>query len=130
MLQFGLYDIDVIAKNSYHLTGEPDLFLLQEDKANSFASEYLLSEEKIRYIEKLIHNELLVSKFAEENQIHPCIVYSQYQWRKSEEGNDYWGAFKEYFPNHNLATKKLNIANWDADSIKENALKVRKLLTV
>ncbi len=125
-----LYDLEIIAKTSYHLTGEPDLFLLQEDKANNFASEYLISEEKMRYIEKMIHNKVMVSRFAEQNQIHPCIIYSQFQWRQAEIGNEYWGAFKEQFPNISLATKNLNIANWDVDSIKETAKKMRDLLTV
>lgn len=125
-----LYDLDVISKTSYHLTGEPDLFLIQEDKANQFASEYLISEEKMRYIEKMIHNKLMVSRFAEEQQIHPSIIYSQFQWRQAEIGNDYWGAFKEHFPNILKATENLNIANWDAESIKETAIKMRDLLTV
>lgn len=125
-----LYDLEIIEKTTYHLTGEPDLFLLQEDKANDFASEYLLSEEKMRYIEKMIHNKLMVSRFADENQIHPCIIYSQFQWRQTKEGNDYWGAFKDQFPNISIATKNLNIANWDVDSIKETATKMRNLLTV
>lgn len=125
-----LFDIELISRTSYHLTGEPDLFLIQEDKANGFASEYLLSNEKMRYVEKLIHNKLMVSRFAEENQIHPCIIYSQYQWRQAELGSDYWGAFKEQFPNVSIATKNLNIANWDAESIKETAFKMRELLTV
>ncbi|VFA44295.1 ImmA/IrrE family metallo-endopeptidase [Chryseobacterium indologenes] len=125
-----LYDLDIITKTSYHLTGEPDLFLLQEDRANEFASEYLISNEKMRYIEKLIHNKLMVSRFAEECQIHPCIIYSQFQWRQAELGNDYWAAFKDQFPNISVVTKNLNIANWNVDSIKETAQKMRELLIV
>lgn len=125
-----LFDLETIERMNYHLTGEPDLFLIQEDKANEFASEYLLSSEKMRYIEKMIHNKFMVERFAKECQLHPCIIYAQYQWRQSQIGNDYWGAFKESFPNINKITKKLNIANWDVDSIKGSALKVKKLLTV
>ena len=125
-----LFDLEIIKKTKYHLTGEPDLFLLQEDKANEFASEYLISTEKMRYIEKLIHNPLMVSKFAKECQIHPSIIYSQFQWRKAEKGNDYWGAFKEYFPDLQLATKKLNVSNWDVQSLKLAAKKIKELLTV
>ena len=125
-----LFDLDTIEKTSYHLSGEPDLFLIQEEKANEFASEYLLSTEKMRYIEKMIHNKFMVDRFAKECQVHPCIIYSQYQWRQSELGNDYWGAFKGYFPNIRKMTKNLNIANWDVDSIKESALKIKELLTV
>lgn len=125
-----LFDLDTIQKTTYHLTGEPDLFLIQEEKANEFASEYLLSSEKMRYIENLIHNKFMVEKFAKECQIHPCIVYSQFQWRQSEIGNDYWGAFKDAFPNMKNITKNLNIANWDVHSIKEASLKIKELLTV
>jgi HTH-type transcriptional regulator/antitoxin HigA len=125
-----LFDLDTIEKTNYHLSGEPDLFLIQEDKANEFASEYLFSSERMRYIEKMIHNKFMVEKFAKECQVHPCIIYSQYQWRQSEKGNDYWGAFKEHFPNIKGITKKLNVSNWDIESIKETALKIKELLTV
>ena len=125
-----LFDLETIEKTNYHLSGEPDLFLIQEDKANEFASEYLLSSEKMRYIEKMIHNKYMVEKFAKECQLHPSIIYAQYQWRQSQIGNDYWGAFKEQFPDIKQITKKLNIANWDVESIKETALKIKELLTV
>ena len=125
-----LFDLDTIENTKFHLSGEPDLFLLQEDKANEFASEYLLSSEKMRYIEKLIGNPLVVSRFAKECQIHPCIIYSQFQWRQSELGNNFWGYFKEHFPDVKLATKNLNISNWDAESLRIAAEKIREILTV
>jgi hypothetical protein len=89
-----------------------------------------LSSEKIRYIEKLIQNPLIVSRFAKESQVHPCIIYSQYQWRQSELGNNYWGYFQEYFPDAKLATKNLNISNWNIESLRMAAQKIRELLTV
>lgn len=125
-----LYDLDVIEKTSYHLSGEPDLFLIQEDRANEFASEYLFSSEKMRYIERLIHNKVVVAKLANDCQIHPSIIYSQFQWRQSEIGNDYWGAFKDQFPNISIVTENLNIANWNVESIKKTSLEIRELLTV
>lgn len=125
-----LFDLEIIEKTKYHLTGEPDLFLLQEDKANEFAQEYLISTEKMRYIEKLIHNPLMVRKFAKECQVHPSIIYAQYQFREAEKGNDYWRAFKEHFPDLQLATKKLNVSNWDIESLKIAAEKIKELLTV
>lgn len=125
-----LFDLETIEKTRYHLSGEPDLFLIQEEKANEFASEYLLSSEKMRYIEKMIHNKFMVAKFSKECQIHPCIIYAQFQWRQSELGNDYWGAFKEHFPNIAKTTKNLNVANWDVESIKEASLRIKELLTV
>lgn len=125
-----LFDLETIEDTKFHLTGEPDLFLLQEDKANEFASEYLLSSDKMNYIEKLINNPLVVRRFAKDCQIHPCIIYSQYQWKQSELGNNYWGYFKEHFPDVNIATKNLNVINWDAESLRDSAKKIRELLTV
>lgn len=125
-----LYDLEELTKTKYHLTGEPDLFLMHEDAANKFAADYLFSDEKMRYIEKMIHNKLMVSRFAEKCQIHPCIIYSQYQWRQFELGKDYWGAFKDQFPKLSTSTKHLNVSNWTAEPIKESAQKIKQLLTV
>ena len=125
-----LFDLETIELTKYHLSGEPDLFLIQEDKANEFASEYLLSSEKMRYIERLIHNKLMVEKFASECQIHPSIIYGQFQCRQAAIGNDYWGAFKDQFPKISDVTKNLNLANWENESIKETATKIKELLTV
>lgn len=125
-----LFDLDELAQIKYHLTGEPDLFLLQEDKANQFARNYLISDEKMRYIEPMIHNPLIISKYAKTLQVHPSIIYSQYQYRQEEKGNNYWGAFKEFFPNIDLAKKHLNISNWDVETLEEAAQKVKNILTV
>lgn len=129
-LHHALFDLDQLAQIRYHLTGEPDLFLMQEDKANQFAADYLISEEKFRYIKPLIHNHLMVSKFAKELQIHPSVIYSQFQHRQNDNGNNYWAAFKEYFPDVELAKKNLNVSNWDIESLEIAALKVKELLNV
>lgn len=129
-LHHALFDIETLEQTSYHLTGEPDLFLIQEDKANKFASDYFLSEEKMRYIEPLIHNHHMVRKFAEKQQIHHSIVYSQYQFIQDQRGNNYWGAFKEYFPDVEIAKKKLNISNWDVESLEIAADRVKELLNI
>lgn len=125
-----LFDLELLEKIKYHLTGEPDLFLIQEDKANQFAADYLISNEKMRYIEPLIHNNLLVKKFAYECQIHPSIIYSQYQFRQAELGNNYWAAFKEYFPNVDSAKRNLNISNWDSESLEIAATKLKEALSI
>jgi len=125
-----LFDLETLEKTKYHLTGEPDLFLMQEDKANQFASDYLLSEEKMRYIEPMIHNHLMVKKFSKDNQVHSSIIYSQYQFRQNEIGNNYWGAFKEYFPDISLAKRNLNVSNWSVESLELAASKIKEVLTI
>lgn len=129
-LHHALFDLEQLAQSRYHLTGEPDLFLIQEEKANQFAADYFVSEEKMRYIDPLIHNNLMVSKFAKELQVHPSIIYSQYQHRQAELGNNYWAAFKDYFPSVESTKKYLNISHWDVESLEVAAQKVKELLTV
>ena len=125
-----LYDLETIEKSRYHLSGEPDLFLIQEDKANDFAREYLFSEDKLRNIEAFIHNPIIVSKKAKEYNIHPSIIYSMFQYWKKEQGENYWGAFKKGFPDISKATAKLNYSNWTAESISETAQQIKSLLIV
>lgn len=125
-----LYDLETISKTQYHLSGEPDLFLMQEDKANTFAQDYLFSESKLRNIEPFIHNRTIVQRKAKEFNIHPCIIYAMFQHWKEQQGENYWAAFKKEFPDLAVATKQLNYSNWSSESIKETADKINSKLTV
>ena len=124
-----LYDIETIEKHKFHLTGEPDLFLLEEDKANEFARELLFSKEKSKHIAPLIHNHLMVSKFAKENQVHQSIVYAFYQFDEHSEGNSFWGAFRKYFPDPKEAVGQLNLVPWEKESIDESVEDLKLTLT-
>lgn len=124
-----LYDLETIKKQKFHLTGEPDLFLLEEDKANEFARELLFSKEKSKHIAPLIHNHLMVSKFAKENQVHPSIIYAFYQYDEHTEGNSFWGAFRKYFPDPKKAVEQLNLAPWEKESIDESVEELKQTLT-
>lgn len=75
-----LYDYDEIQNNVFHLTGEVDLFLLQEHKADEFSRNYFLPADKAKFIYKYIDNQLIVGNFAQENQIHPSLIYNFYCW--------------------------------------------------
>lgn len=117
-----LYDYDEIEKQVFHMTGENDLFLLQEDAANEFASEYLFSNERLKYIAPHIDNHFLVSTYAKEAQVHPCIIYSFYQYKLNKEtGYSAWGHYKEHFPDINIALKELKEGNpFEYNTIEES----------
>ena len=102
-----LFDYDQIEKQVFHLTGELDLFLLQEDLADEFAAEYLFPTERLKYILPHIDNSFMVSTYAKESQVHPCIIYSRYHHYMSERGSSYWGRFKDAFPDVSIALKDL-----------------------
>lgn len=120
-----LFDFEEhIQKNVYHLTGEPDIFLI-EDKADKFAAEYLLKEDRYRYIKPLIQNHEIVVKCAQAWKVHPAIIYGQFQHRIASEGKNYWGAFKDYDPGTEVMSSKINKLYWNSDTpIKEAAEKM------
>ena len=123
-----LFDFDTIEKSSYHLSDDNDLFLI-EDQANTFARNFFMSEEKFRYIKKYINNPYLVSKFANEIEVHPSIVYSFFTWYQKElYGKNYHAAFKQFFPDYRNAITKLNPITWNEISIKEISEKIKSVL--
>ncbi|MBS1945833.1 MAG: ImmA/IrrE family metallo-endopeptidase [Bacteroidetes bacterium] len=119
-----LFDLDSIA--TYHITGEPDLMLINEEQANDFARDYLFSNERMDFVKPFIHEHAIVARCAEEAQVHPSIIYGFYEYQT---GN-YQTPFKRHEPNVQAMLAKLNACSWDAESIKENALKIRKALDV
>lgn len=123
-----LFDFDTIEKSSYHLSDDNDLFLI-EDQANTFARNFFMSEDKFQYIKKYINNPYLVSKFANEIEVHPSIVYSFFTWYQKElYGKNYHAAFKQFFPDYSNAVEKLNPITWNEISIKEISEKIKSVL--
>lgn len=105
-----LADFDAIQRQVFHMTGELEFnfALVHESEADDFARRYLFSEEKTKYIIPHIENQYIVTRFAEESQIHPCIVYSFYRYDmgKQNKGN-YWARFQEFFPPVEGALKQI-----------------------
>ncbi|MBE0393168.1 ImmA/IrrE family metallo-endopeptidase [Flavobacterium sp. PL002] len=125
-----LFDYDLIETNSFHLTGDNDLFLIEE-KADSFARDIFLSEEKFHYIKKYINNPYLVSKFAKENEIHESIVYSFFTWYQDKIcKKSYHGAFREFYPDYSESLKKLNPITWDNNNLKDASEKIKSILEI
>jgi Zn-dependent peptidase ImmA (M78 family) len=117
-----LYDLESLEKNVFHMTGEPDLFLVNEDFANDFAREYLFSSEKSSYIAPFINDKLIVSEYAKESQVHPSFVYNFYNYDQYLKGDSMaWSRYKEFFPDVSRAVKILNTNPWGKDSIDESA---------
>ncbi|MBY0479218.1 MAG: hypothetical protein K2Q24_16335 [Chitinophagaceae bacterium] len=115
-----LYDFEEIEKQIFHLTGEADLFLLQEDAANEFSRNFLFSNERSNYINAHIGNHYIVSEYAKESQIHPSIIYNFYCYDMEKTGKGkFWGRFKQYDPDIKIALKELNVNSFENESIDE-----------
>lgn len=123
-----LFDFETIELNNYHLTGEDDLFLIEE-KANSFAREFFLSEEKFNFVKRFIDNPYLVSRFSKENEIHVSVTYSFFTWyQNSLYGKNYHAAFKEFYPLSSVSVAKLNPITWTDANLKTSATKIKATL--
>ncbi|MEQ9308122.1 MAG: helix-turn-helix transcriptional regulator [Balneolaceae bacterium] len=123
-----LYDLDRIQKNIFHLTGEPDMLLIEEEKANDFAREFLFSNEKTKFIASLIHNHVVVSNYAKESQVHPSLIYAFFQHDKSMDGEDYWGAFRDHIPKSDIAVEHLNLVPWEKETIDQSVEELKEIL--
>lgn len=127
-LNHALFDFESIESNNFHLSDNSDLFLM-EDKADSFARNFFMSEDRFHYIKKYINNPYLVNKFAEDIEVHSSLVYSFFTWyQKNLYGKNYHAAFKEFYPDYSIAIKRLNPISWDEMSLKEASEKIKKVL--
>lgn len=127
-LNHALFDFETIEANNFHLSDDSDLFLI-EDKADSFARNFFMSEDRFHYIKKYINNPYLVNKFAEDIELHVSLVYSFFTWyQKDLYGKNYHAAFKEFYPDYSVAVKRLNPISWDEVSLKEASEKIKKVL--
>jgi Zn-dependent peptidase ImmA (M78 family) len=122
-----LFDFEEIKKQVFHLTGETDLFLLQEDKANEFSRQYLLSYEDSNYISAHIDNSFIVREFAKEKQIHPSLIYNFYCHDNQKSGKgSYWAKFKHLMPDVGQALKDFNLNSFQGKSIEESISEIKE----
>jgi Zn-dependent peptidase ImmA (M78 family)/transcriptional regulator with XRE-family HTH domain len=91
-----LYDWDEIKNEKYHISGETDSVKINEEEANEFARQYLFSYEKMETVKPHIDNPLHVKKYAEQNHVHPSIIYTFYCWDNKEEKA--YAKFNDYMP--------------------------------
>lgn len=120
-LHHTLYDLETIKTNVYHITGEPDLLLMNEEKANEFAREYLFSNDKSKYIEAFIFDEILVEQYAKKSQVHPSFIYSFYNYDRQLAGDRFaWSRYKEFFPDVKRSIRNLNTNPWEKETIQES----------
>ncbi|WP_277680210.1 ImmA/IrrE family metallo-endopeptidase [Gracilibacillus dipsosauri] len=125
-----LFDYDTVKSNTYHLSDNEDLFLIEE-KADSFARDYFMQVESFHYIKNYINNSYVVERFARENEIHPSLIYSFYTWYQNNlYGKNFYAAFKEFYPDCKAAVSKLNPVSWNEENIKVLSDKIKTVFEI
>lgn len=121
-----LYDLDSLKQSRfyYHLTGETDLFLLDEAAADTFAKDYLLSNDRLKFIAPLINSKTTVSKYAELWGIHPSIIYSFY----CQEYNKWGHPVGRKIPSSEQALKLLNTNPFERETLEESINVLKELI--
>lgn len=120
-----LFDFAIIKANIYHLSGDPDLFLI-EGKAEEFAREYFCGLEEYKFIKPHISNPFMVRRLAKDLEIHPAFVYSSFrQFEDLLNGKNYYKAFTEFFPPIYETLKNLPSITWMEESLPEIARKIK-----
>jgi len=119
-----LYHLEDIRTRSFHLTGEADLWLDNEDEADDFARRYFLPEERMKFIVPSINNHYVVEKYAKEWDIHPCLIYNFYCY----DNPSYWPAYNKYDPGLDASVQKINAIPFDKETVKEIVLEIKNNL--
>lgn len=121
-----LYDFDEIEKRVYHITSnEGDLFLMNEERANDFAREYLLSETRFKFAKGYITSHLHIEQLAKEWGVHSSIIYSFYCYDTNE-----WAFYSKYIPKMEVALELLNTYPFEQDSLVESARKIKEVIAI
>lgn len=118
-----LYDFDEIEKRVYHLSGEGDIFLMNEERADDFAIKYLLEESRFKYATGYIYSNKIIEKLAKEWTIHPSIIYAIYCYKTKE-----WNKFRKYIPKMDDALTILNTHPFDKESLLESVKIIKDLV--
>ncbi|RZK38682.1 MAG: helix-turn-helix domain-containing protein [Hymenobacter sp.] len=82
-----VFHLDKLATIKYHISdGVSDLWLM-EPQADRFAQQMLFPPRKLEYISNYIALESYVDTYAQQNSIHPSIIYYMYAKQLSERGD-------------------------------------------
>lgn len=119
-----LFDFDDIAQRTYHISSkEGDLFLMDEEKADDFAREYLLNESRLKFISGYINSKYNVEKHAKLWGLHSSIIYAIYCFQTNE-----WALYSKYIPKMNDALRMLNTHPFECDTLVDAAKELKELI--
>jgi len=119
-----MYDLEDLRVNKYHLTGHPDLLLLNEDRANHFARTMLFSDDKMKFIHPNIKTHFVVSKYAEDNNVHPSIIYGFYLHDNPSKRKSHYPLLNKHLISSAVAYKTIKLNTWTSEDPLEEIKKV------
>ena len=121
-----LFDFEEIEKRTYHISsGEGDLFLMDEEKADNFAKDYLLNEDRLNYAMAYINSPYQIEKLASQWGVHSSIIYAIYCFQTKE-----WALYNKYIPKMKEALELLNTHPFERDSLLEVVKELKETIYI
>lgn len=119
-----LFDFEEIQKRVYHISSaEGDLFLMDEEKADTFAREYLLNATRVKYASKYMGSPYHIEKLAQKWSIHPSIIYAFHCYDTNE-----WSFYSKYIPKMDDSIELLNTHPFEKETLVESAKELKRLI--
>lgn len=127
-LEHVLFDYEIIKNNGYHLSGEPDIFLLEE-KAIDFSWDYFCDMDRYNFIKIHINNPYVIRKFAKQNEVHESILYWAFAYYQNKLHNkNYYNAFHEFYPDCQKAIRSISLIKWkDSETLPQIAKELKEI---
>lgn len=122
-----LYDFDEIADMVYHISEdvELNLFLMNEEKADDFARQFLLNDSRYKNARGFITSNYHIEKKAKEWGLHPSIIYAIHCYETNE-----WPFYNKHIPKMDVALKLLNTHPFEKEELIESARKIKEVISV
>lgn len=119
-----LFDLEDIRKQTYHISdNEADMFLMNEERADDFAIQFLLNESRFKFAKGYIHSNLHIQKLAHEWSIHPSIIYAIYCYRTNE-----WKYYNKFIPPMDIALDLINTHPFEKETLMESIAMIKELI--
>lgn len=119
-----LFDFEEITKQTYHISdNDGDIFLMNEERADGFAEEYLLSESRLKFASGYIRSDFHIQRMAKEWCVHPSIIYAIYCYRTNE-----WQFYNKYIPPMDAALEMINTHPFEKETLMESVSQIKEIL--
>ncbi len=125
-----LFDWEDISENKYHLSDDSNEELSVQDRermADNFAREYLFTTEKLTAIKKYIRDEIYIKEVANDNHVHPSIIYAFSAFDSAKGDRKAWARARKYTPDIATTIKNIDLP-WKDEQSVDDILEERKSL--
>ena len=121
-----MFDFDDIVLNKVHLSSdEGDLFLTDENAADKFARDFILSPTKLQFIKPYVHAPLMIKKYAQKWGVHSSLIYALIAYDTNN-----WAEYSALIPRSEKATERVNTNPFEVETIREVAETYKQKLNI